>query len=250
MGAGCKITGRNENETISNQKRWLSGWSKTLIEQLEDIRNGINIVKNGICVYDNNSSQLRMTRELLTGIVRRFERTFTDDKELDILESIKKTVDEFIEESDNTKPVNVDSWGIEWENLLNKDRAEQSEWCAINIEGNSSYFNRLPPNKAFWEIVSQIKKSKVVENNNSLKELVLVFNSREVIASLQSTGSFDFLFDLGLENGMRSGKSLDKISVLEALRKKYSKIKLSFVYRKTDFVEVDDIFEKIEVDYR
>lgn len=237
MGGCYKITGKNELETITNQKKWLAGWSKKLIDHLEDMRNGINIVKDGLCVDDANSSHVKITKELLSSIVRPIDHYFTDEKLLDILEKIKKAINEFIEESNGNKAVSVDDWSPELFELT--DNSENQ--TVINIAGNSSYFRNLQIKNRFWEILHQIEQRNIFLNKPNLKELILVFNDYETVKALNDKDNFDFLFDLGIQDFIRSGKSIDKISVLEALKKKYQIITLRFIYRNTGFTEIEDI---------
>lgn len=238
MGACCKITGKNELETLTNQKKWLAGWSKKLINYLEDMRNGINIVKDGLRVDDANSSQVKITKELLSSIVIPFDHYFTDEKPLDILENIKKFINEFIEESYGNKAVPVDDWNSELFKLMNDNNIEEQK--VINIAGNSNYFRNLQIKNRFWEIVHQIEQLKIFLNKPNLKELILVFNDYKTVTALKDKDNFDFLFDLRLKSMIQCGNSIDKISVLEALKKKYQNLKLKFVYRNTVFTEVSD----------
>lgn len=238
MGACCKITGRNELETLTNQKKWLAGWSKQLINYLEDMKNGINIVKDGLRVNDTNSSQVKITKELLSSIVRPFDHYFTDEKPLDIFENIKKSINEFIEESNGNKAVPVDDWSSELYELMNDNNIKEQK--VINIAGNSNYFRNLRIKNRFWEIVHQIEQQNIFLDKPNLKELVLVFNDYETVRVLKGKDNFDFLFDLGIQDFIRSGNSIDKISILEALKKKYQNLKLKFVYRNTGFTEVSD----------
>ena len=106
MSASCNLTGNTEKETLINQKKWLCGWIKDIIEQFESFYNAVKIVSDGISQYDPKLAPIKV---LLNGALRNIQNEFIediDDKE-NILDSIKKTVLEFKDECNGKKPIPV-----------------------------------------------------------------------------------------------------------------------------------------------
>jgi len=122
MGASVDLTGRSEAETLSNQLKWLIGWSRSFLRSMRMMYNAIETVRN-IHHYGSNDegcdklffqSQLDQMVVLLDGPATEMRHKFhlhhvggDEAGDLPVHISLEKAMEELLLQCEGKKPIPV-----------------------------------------------------------------------------------------------------------------------------------------------
>ena len=230
MNAGCDLTGKSENETLINQKRWLCGWSKRIIEKLQETKCSIDIIKNGIGYNSDANINVNTIKELLNAISNSIDNEFINDG-YDILQSIKTSIQTFKDECNNQKPIPVYSYSDEKiRSSMGVTKDEIHTTSIITVNGGYHYFMNKNNHLCYNELCERI------DNNfdEKIKKYILVFNfeSKEKM-DLFNTKTYT-IFD----NLEESDKRVT-VSMFEAIRRRFKNIEIEFFYMPKTYVKYE-----------